>query len=138
MTEEQDQSTSPTSEVEGGEAAQTIPSRQDTEKALDGIKEQNVTAGTALRHLAEGMLKLVAEIDMSCNLSEYLNKCTVVCHGEGHFALEIDDKDTGVDTDELAQQLIEELSKPEKEYGKQMRPIALNEVPDGRAQSGNR
>lgn len=128
MSQDNEQSTSQDSaQPENAIESPRIPTREETEKALAAIPAKNVDAAAVLTDLAKSMLQVVAEVDRGVNLYEFVRSVKIEVVQPGHFNLIIDDKETGVDKDQIAADLISALSTAEKEFGKQLRPIELGE-----------
>jgi len=104
-----------------------IPSREDTDQAIAGIKEGRLEEpARILQHLATAVVRTVTEIDQVYGASRYLVSLQVICKAPGVFELVIYDKNAEIDSETLAQLVARQLDEEDPlKYHKPLRPIEL-------------
>lgn len=103
---------------------QLPPSAEDTAQQVAAIAAvHNTEATLALQSLARAVMEAVEQVDRTHNIGRFLEKIEVVVVSEGIYHLNIHDKETGVDSQQMAKQVLEGL--PDAGFGKRLRPIQL-------------
>ncbi len=103
-----------------------FPTADQTEAGIDDVAYgRNQDATSALTELARAVIRIVRETDLSTNVSAYLNSLTIHCDGPGIFRLDINDRNSQVDQEAVANALRDELAS--LDYHKPLRRVVLEE-----------
>lgn len=114
------------STVAVGVVPPNFPTSDQTEAGIDDVAAgRNKDATSALTELARAVIRAVREIDLATNVSAYLNSLTIHCDGPGMFRLDIDDRNSQVDQEAVANALQDELARID--YHKPLRTVVLEE-----------
>lgn len=101
-------------------------STQDTESAVRGIAtDRNAEAAHVLQTLARAIVTAVQQVDQQHDVSRFATRISVVCLERGLFNLEISDKNSSVDAQQLAAQIAAGLAPEPRELGREQRIIQL-------------
>lgn len=107
-----------------GVAPPNFPTADQTEAGIDDVADgRNRDATSALTELARAVIRVVRETDLSTNVSAYLNSLTIHCEGPGIFRLDINDRNSQVDQEAVANALRDELAS--LDYHKPLRRVVL-------------
>ena len=103
------------------------PSLEETEQAIQSIDVHDGgiagIAALALKTLARSVIDSVERTDRSHNVSRFLTKLEIVVTGEGMYQLCIYERNTGVDVQQIAQEIADSMAAGD--FGKRLRPIQL-------------
>ena len=99
---------------------------QTTEALVQGIAtDRNAEAADVLQRLARAIISAVQQVDQQYDVSRFAVRISVVCLERGLFNLEIADKNSGVDAQQLAAQIAAGLQPEPREPGREQRIIQL-------------
>jgi len=113
----------------------TAPTPQQTEEAIEAMDstegEVHSHAAAGFEALAHGIISLVTELDRTHSVGDYLRSIRVICDGrsvtgQGVFRLEIEDKNSTTDVEELGRQIAEGLQTPSDHHGD--RPLRMIQI----------
>lgn len=100
------------------------PMESETNAAIEKINEKrDPTAAEALRHLVQAVMAAVVETDRIYRVSQYVVWMGVIVEADGIFRLQIVDKDTGVDSEQVINDVLAQMN--DACYGKERRHVQL-------------
>lgn len=104
-----------------------LPSPLDTKQAIDGIAaERNEAAATALRELSLAIIDAVTRVDQAYGVHDFLVELKLCCSGPGMFRLDIQDKNSDADPQQVADSVVEQIRKESAgDYYKPARSIQM-------------
>lgn len=99
---------------------------QETELRVQAIAtDRNAEAADVLQRLARAVISAVQQVDQQYDVSRFMARISVVCLERGLFSLEIVDKNSSVDAQQLAAQIAAGLQPECREPGREQRIIQL-------------
>lgn len=99
---------------------------QDTESRVQAIAtDRNAEAADVLQRLARAVISAVQQVDQQYDVSRFATRISVVCLERGLFNLEIADKNSSVDAQQLAAQIAAGLQPERRDLGREQRIIQL-------------
>lgn len=101
-------------------------SAQATETAVRAIaNDRNAEATNVLQLLARAVIGAVQQVDQQHDVSRFVSSVCVVCLERGLFNLEIADKNSSLDAQQLAASIADGLQPARRESGREQRIIQL-------------